>query len=551
MNRIKFGCILALVLGLGVVAGPSAIVAGREAILAAPEVPGGLANSFDDDGYADLAVGVPYEGVDTIGSAGAVNVIYGSGSGGLTPSGDQIWHQDSAGMVDVAEGGDNFGYALGVGDFDGDGFADLAIGVPHQNVGAAYDAGAVHVMYGAYSGLTAVGDEVWHQDSAGIQEMPEDDETFGLALAVGDFDGDGYDDLAIGVPRENVGAIEEAGAVNIIYGSPSGLTATGDQVWHQNSSGIQGTAEEHDFFGCSLAAGDFDHDGRDDLAIGALYEDVDGAENAGAVNVIYGAEGGLTATGDWYFHQNNPIILDTAEQGDHFGYALTSGDFDGDGYADLAIGVPGEDLDGKYGVGAVNVVFGSGSGLGITGNQFWHQDVTGTQNAAEDGDSFGWALAAGDFDRDGCDDLAVGVPWEDLGSTDDTGAVHVFYGAETGLTYVGDWFFNQSVADMLDSAEEDDFFGRALAVGDFDGDSYADLAIGVPGEDLDTLRDAGAVHVLCGSSGGLSATGNEFYHQDSPYIEGLAEVDDSFGYALASVPPKAHKVYLPLVVKEY
>jgi hypothetical protein len=537
VNRVKLGWLLVVVFLVGPVAGLDAVLAGSTA-------------SFDDDRYADLAIGVPYEDVEPIADAGAVNVLYGTASSGLSASGDQIWHQDSEGVVDVAEASDIFGAALAVGDFDGDGHADLAIGVPYQDVGTADNAGAVHILYGAYDGLTAVGDQLWSQGSSGIEGMAEDGDWFGSALAAGDFDGDGYDDLAVGVSAEDVGTLNSAGAVNIIYGSASGLTATGDQIWTQNSSGINGTAEASDQFGYSLAAGDFDRDGHDDLAIGVVHEDVETVVRAGAVNIIYGSPGGLTEVGDWWFHQDTSGILDTCETDDVFGWAVTVGDFDGDGYADLAIGAPGEDYGGKDAIGAVNVVYGSAGGLTATGDQFWHQDVSGMQNAAEDGDRFGRVLAAADFDHNGCDDLAVGMPYEDNGSTLDTGAVHVLYGSSGGLAVVGNWWFIQNTAGMLDSAEQYDYFGRALAAGDFNGDAYADLAIGVPYEDVDTIGDAGAVSVVYGSAGGLTPTGDQFWHQDVLYVEGSAETGDRFGYALATLRLERHKVYVPLVPRD-
>ena len=545
MNRssVKSGCVLVLLLLLGSVVGP-------DASLAEPDEPGDRLASFDHDGSADLAIGVPYEDIGTIVDAGAVNVIYGTSTSGLSASGDQIWHQDETGVVDEAETGEIFGSALAVGDFDGDDYADLAIGVPYEDVGTAANAGAVHILYGAHDGLTATGDQMWTQDSSGIEGAAEDQDWFGQALVTGDFNGDGCDDLVIGVPAEDVGTLSSAGAVNIIYGSASGLTATGDQMWHQDSAGISGGAEANDQFGYSLAAGDFDRDGCDDLAIGVVHEDVGSVIRAGSVNVIYGSEDGLTDVGDWWFHQDTSGILDTSETDDVFGWALAAGDFDGDRYADLAIGAPGEDYGGKNAVGAVNVVYGASGGLDATGDQFWHQDVLGTQNAAEDGDRFGRVLTAGDFDGDRCDDLAVGIPYEDNGPTLDTGAVHVFYGADGGLTTLGDWWFHQNTSDILGSTEQYDYFGRALAVGDFNRDAYADLAIGVPYEDVDTVGDAGAVNVVYGSASGLTTTGDQFWHQNSQYIEGGCETGDRFGYALAALPPgKRPKVYLPLVLR--
>ena len=134
-------------------------------------------------------------------------------------------------------------------DFDGDGKDDLAIGAPGEDIGAIADAGAVNVLYGSGSGLTASGDQLWHQGVAGVMGGAEAGDLFGSSLACGDYDGDGKDDLAIGAPGEDVGALVDAGAVNVLYGSGSGLTATGDQLWHQDSAGILGGAEAGDLFG--------------------------------------------------------------------------------------------------------------------------------------------------------------------------------------------------------------------------------------------------------------------------------------------------------------
>ena len=145
-------------------------------------------------------------------------------------------------------------------DFNGDGTADLAIGAPGEN-----SSGVVHVLYGAASGLTAAGSQLWSQDSPGIAGVAEPGDSFGSSLAGGDFNGDGRADLAIGASGEN----SFAGVVHVLYGSVSGLTAAGSQLWSQDSPGVAGLAESFDDFGAALAAGDFNGDGRADLAIGA------------------------------------------------------------------------------------------------------------------------------------------------------------------------------------------------------------------------------------------------------------------------------------------
>jgi disulfide bond formation protein DsbB len=419
-------------------------------------------------------------------------------------------------------------------DFNGDGFADLAIGVPNENQGSAEFAGAVHVLYGTATGLSATGNQFWTQNSPGVLDTAEADDDFGLSLAVGDFNGDSFADLAIGVPLESLSnnTIGRAGAVNVIYGSASGLSSTGNQFWTQNSPGVPDTAEAHDAFGGVLAVGDFNGDGFADLAIGVRGEDLGTVTDAGAVHVLYGTATGVSATGNQFWSQDSLGVLDTAELGDFFG-SLAAGDFNGDGLADLAIGVFGEDLGPVTDAGAVHVLYGTAAGLSATGDQFWSQDSSGALDTAEPGELFGWSLAVGDFDGDSFADLAIGAYREDVGTVPAAGAVHVLYGSAAGLSATGDQFWTQDSPGILDTAEPGDNFGYSLAAGDFNGDGLADLAMGVPGEAVGEVTNTGAVHVLYGSAAGLSATGDQFWTQDSPGILDTADFDDAFGGVLS------------------
>ncbi len=523
-----------LVLGLlwALAAGPSPLSAGPQ--------------DFDGDGYCDLAVGVPYENVGSTTDAGGITVIYGTSSG-LTGTADEYWQQNYLDGSN-AEPYEYFGRALAVGDFDGDGYFDLAVGVPHEDVGSVNQAGAVNIIYGtSVGGLDVAGNQYWNQDESGMGGAAEEDDHFGWALAAGDFNGDGHDDLAIGIPDEDIGSVVDAGGVMVMYGSASGLTAAGT-VMNQ-----EGAAETGDQYGKTLAAGDFDGDGHDDLAVGVPLEDLGSITNAGAVEVYWGSAGGLTTrVSNDFWHQDRSGVADTADEGDLFGSALTAGDFDGNGYADLAVGVPYEDVSSPAveNAGAVNVLYGSDTGITGSGSDYWHQDSAGIGSLCEDDDRFGFALTAGDFDGDGYTDLAVGVPYEHWNDPD-TGIVQVLYGTADGLSAVGDQLWRQDVTGIEGGEEADDRFGYAVAAGDFDGDGYTDLAIGVPYESVGTENQAGATNVIYGSASGLTAAGDQLWYQGNNGLQGTPELGDRFGWALAALPrlPEPNTIYLPVILQ--
>lgn len=189
---------------------------------------------------------------------------------------------------------------------------------------------------------------------------------------------------------EVVGSVNQAGAVDVLYGSPDGLSESAAQFLHQDGADLHESSEAGDRFGPAVANGDFDGDGFADLAIGSPGEDLK-TLGAGAVAILYGGPAGVGTRRDRTIHEPSSA----QRHGDHFGAALATGDLDGDGFADLAIGTPDARAAGASSAGSVTVVYGSSKGLRPATADVWSQ-ANGTGDPPSDKVDV-WHIGAAEF----------------------------------------------------------------------------------------------------------------------------------------------------------
>lgn len=419
------------------------------------------------------------------------------------------------------EAGDYHGGALAAGDFNGDGFEDLATGAYFEDVSGFSHAGAVIINFGSLFGLTYSGSQLLLQSDG---DQLEDGALFGFALAAGDFDGDGYEDLAIGAPNSDADASHtNTGYVFVYAGGPNGLS-----YWHylwQPSAG--GTVETNDRFGASLCAGYFDsNNAREDLAIGSPGEDSD----AGAVFFYTGGSNGLlNGTSGW---RKQSTLGGTNVAGDQFGYSLASGQVWGSTVEELIVGTPFKEIDGVDDAGSVWIILGTSTGLSASTGEFIRPDEGDLTNTPYPDGYFGYAVAAGRFYGGTYEGVAVGEPGRSYFGHPESGRVVVGGGSASGVTFTGS---NVNVLFQDDagwSLGSDDSFGRALAAGYFDTpDNYEDLAVGSPFDNANGGPfGAGVVSILFGGTNGPGAHGWYGWAQDA-WHEAI-ESNDQFGRAL-------------------
>ncbi|MEO1084301.1 MAG: FG-GAP repeat protein, partial [Acidobacteriota bacterium] len=248
------------------------------------------------------------------------------------------------------------GEALATGDFNGDGFDDLAVGSPLLDWSTFDDSGFVRLHFGGPEGITSTGAaNVTFRESSLLGGQSGTGDRFGATLASADFDLDGFDDLAVGIPGKTIDGDSNAGRVAVVYGlADVGLDFTRAVFFDQDV--LEGEADWSERFGWALAAGRLGSDSYPDLVIGSPGEVVGGFLNAGAVHVVLSDDAtGLQPAGNVLITQDTPNAFGIASPGDRFGSAFALGDVTGDGDPDLLVGSPGDWVNGEQGCGSVQM----------------------------------------------------------------------------------------------------------------------------------------------------------------------------------------------------
>ena len=440
---------------------------------------------LNGDGIDDLVVGAP--GLDIGGDmdAGAVYVFLGPITLAPTKTPDDAHPSTTADIVFPGLSPfDRFGESVAyLGDFNGDGFSDLTVGAP----GAGMSAGTISILFGGEDP-----ESMTPLEFAGLIAGAEGGTTVSSA---GDFDADGYADIAIATPPGALGT----SAVFLFRGNPDRDTGL---------LSLFGFGAPFDLYGRSIAsAGDVNGDGFGDLIIGAPGTEVDDTTGPdGAAYIYLGGLGIRSSFPDVEIFAPEPDL--------YYGWSVSAaGDMDGDGYGDLFIGAPGQSMAGPPGNQRVDIFYGSGSLPEV-----WSADATILPTNVNGG--FGFTVARGDANGDGCTDLAVGLPFAMNLAV--AGGVGAFLALPCGR--VNEVAPEEKVRnDVLGPAG----MGFALGFLDWNGDGLDDLALGGPGPVGAGANSAGRL-LIFPSDGATPAPGSALV----PMIQGIG-MNDRFGASIA------------------
>jgi hypothetical protein len=418
-------------------------------------------------------------------------------------------------------------------DFNGDGFSDAAIADPYADPGSVSDAGQVTVLYGNSSTIGGGSVDTLVQGSDAVGNTASAGDRFGTTVSAADLDNDGFTDLLVGTPYEDISGQADSGLAQVIWGSSSGL-----------GKGRASTELTQSSFGRTAAAGDqlgFAIDASNELgadlpmvAVGVPGGNVSGQNDAGWVGFFTAGLNDPRAV-----DQESTGIPGAAEASDRFGESITLGLLAGTSTrVDAAVGTPDEDLgSGTSAItnaGAFTII--NDLYTGVVAGQAYDQNSSGIPGTPENNDGFGQVMDS--VRVSSTTHLAVGIPAEDIGSAADAGSVQLF--TSTGTTLTPGTGLTQDITGVTGTPTAGDQFGRRIVLAPPGlSDTKIRLAVSAPYKD-GPATDAGQVQIFPLDDLGAEAT----YDQNSTGVDGTAAANDHFGEGLGFVAGVAERSIL-------
>jgi hypothetical protein len=378
---------------------------------------------------------------------------------------------------------DSFGRSVSsIGDLDGDGITDLAIGALNDDTGGP-DRGAVYILFMNADGTVSSSQKI--ASGTGGMGTIGDYDMFGISVSsIGDLDSDGVVDLAVGTFADDAGGVNR-GSLHILFMNTDGTVSSSQRITH-NTAGF-GALIDFDRFGYSVSPlGDLNGDDIIDLAVGAIGDHTVGT-GRGAIYILFMNADGTVASSQKI--ASGIGGFGTLVDYDSFGSSISSlGDLDGDDITDLVVGTAFDDTNGST-RGAVYILFMNADGTVSSTQKI--ADNTGGFGTLVNSDMFGYSVSSlGDLNNDGITDLAVGA----VGDNGTRGAVYILF-----MNADGTVSSSQKIADSTGGfgvlTAVDAFGGSISPLGDFNGDGVSELAVGTFLDDTNGTG-RGAVYVL-------------------------------------------------------